>query len=230
MWLFGELDASDGYRSGPPDEDLDLVFRPDGNLVLVNKSNAVKWATNTAGHPNAVLRCQDDGNMAIVDGTTKLWDTNSRPTGQIRANTNTKLCLMTARSDDPVMTEDQICDTSLWTLEPDGPVHMVFNHLCMDAKGKGTADHTPIVGYTCVPGATNQIWKPGANGSLVNPKSGKCLDIPDASTKPWAKLQLYKCNGTKAQRWTLPAPLPPGTLDPGIKKDLKGLLAARARN
>ncbi|WP_165969226.1 ricin-type beta-trefoil lectin domain protein [Actinomadura sp. KC06] len=230
LWMFGELDSSDGWRSGGPinNEDLDLVFRPDGNLVLVNKAGAVRWATNTAGHPNAVLRCQDDGNVAIVDGTTKLWDTNSRPTGLIRANTNPKLCLMVVGSGDPVMTEDFLCDHSFWTVNPEGPIHTVFHRKCMDAKGKGTADRTPVIGYTCVPGATNQIWKPGPNGSLVNPTSGKCLDIPNGSTEPYAKLQLYTCNGSKAQRWTLPAPLPPGQLDPGIRKDLKGLLASRA--
>jgi hypothetical protein len=39
---------------------------------------------------------------------------------------------------------------------------------------------------------------------LVNVRSGKCLDIPGGSATPGKRLQIFTCNGTAAQRWTLP--------------------------
>lgn len=38
---------------------------------------------------------------------------------------------------------------------------------------------------------------------LKNKASGKCLDVPAASTANGAKLQVYTCNGTNAQTFTL---------------------------
>jgi beta-glucosidase len=53
-------------------------------------------------------------------------------------------------------------------------------------------------------GTGAQVWQPQANGSLLNPASGRCLDDPAASTAVSTQLQIFDCNGTAAQRWTLP--------------------------
>ncbi|MDQ2740414.1 MAG: RICIN domain-containing protein, partial [Actinomycetota bacterium] len=37
-----------------------------------------------------------------------------------------------------------------------------------------------------------------------NPVSGRCLDDPAASTTDGTRLELYDCNGTSAQIWSLP--------------------------
>jgi hypothetical protein len=34
------------------------------------------------------------------------------------------------------------------------------------------------------------------------------LDDPHSSTTPGRRLQLWRCNGTAAQRWLLPVPVP----------------------
>jgi hypothetical protein len=73
-------------------------------------------------------------------------------------------------------------------------------------------------------GGDNQQWQPvaEANGGyhFVNRNSGKCLDVPSASTADSTQLQQYTCNGTGAQSFTLsvvggPPPPPPGTPDFG---------------
>jgi hypothetical protein len=38
----------------------------------------------------------------------------------------------------------------------------------------------------------------------MNPQSGKCLDDPGSSTTDGTQLQIYTCNATAAQKWTLP--------------------------
>jgi glucosylceramidase len=56
-------------------------------------------------------------------------------------------------------------------------------------------------------GGTNEQWQPVDLGNgyykLVARNSGKCLDVPSASTANGVQLQQYTCNGTTAQAWKL---------------------------
>jgi hypothetical protein len=56
-------------------------------------------------------------------------------------------------------------------------------------------------------GGTNQQWQPVAEASgsfhFVNRNSGKCLDVPSASTADSVQLQQYTCNGTTAQSFNV---------------------------
>ncbi|SOE45905.1 Ricin-type beta-trefoil lectin domain-like [Streptomyces sp. OV198] len=67
----------------------------------------------------------------------------------------------------------------------------------------------------------NQQWLPVAEADgayhFVNRNSGKCLDVPSASTADSVQLAQYTCNGTAAQSFTLGGGTtnPPGTPDFG---------------
>ena len=56
-------------------------------------------------------------------------------------------------------------------------------------------------------GGNNQQWLPvlesGSTYHFVNRFSGKCLDVPSASTADSVQLQQYTCNGTAAQSFNL---------------------------
>ncbi|MCU1220183.1 MAG: glycoside hydrolase family 16 [Candidatus Angelobacter sp.] len=56
-------------------------------------------------------------------------------------------------------------------------------------------------------GGTNQQWQPVSLGNgtfkFVGRGSSRCLDVPGASTANGARLQIFDCNGTGAQAWTL---------------------------
>ena len=56
-------------------------------------------------------------------------------------------------------------------------------------------------------GGTNQQWQPVSLGNgmfkFVGRGSGRCLDVPSASTANGVRLQIFDCNGTGAQAWTL---------------------------
>ncbi|MCU1681919.1 MAG: repeat protein [Amycolatopsis sp.] len=52
-------------------------------------------------------------------------------------------------------------------------------------------------------GSAAQKWTLGAGGSLKNAAAGRCLDIPSANAVAGADLQIYTCNNTGAQHWTL---------------------------
>jgi hypothetical protein len=78
----------------------------------------------------------------------------------------------------------------------------------LDVTGgiSATGDGMPIQLWSWAAG-TNQQWKPVALGNgdykLVARHSGRCLDVPGASTGDGPQLQQYGCNGTGAQTFHL---------------------------
>ena len=49
------------------------------------------------------------------------------------------------------------------------------------------------------------MWQAQSNGSLLNPRSGRCLDDPGASTTVTTPVDIAACTGAASQRWTLPS-------------------------
>ncbi len=64
-----------------------------------------------------------------------------------------------------------------------------------------TAGSTSLVSaiYETVMGGT----PPGRTGQIVGQASAKCVDIAGGATANGTAIQLYTCNGTTAQRWTI---------------------------
>ncbi|GAA2773459.1 RICIN domain-containing protein [Kitasatospora cinereorecta] len=64
-----------------------------------------------------------------------------------------------------------------------------------------------LVGASAAPAAAGQsLVQPRAvNGyyQIVNPSTGKCADVKDASSSPGALLQQWDCKNITAQRWAL---------------------------
>lgn len=91
-----------------------------------------------------------------------------------------------------------------------------------DVTDVSTADGAPVQLWSYSGGA-NQQWLPveetGGTYHFVNRNSGKCLDVPAASTADSARIQQYTCNGTAAQSFGLGSTdtpqNPPGTPDLG---------------
>jgi len=75
-----------------------------------------------------------------------------------------------------------------------------------DETGVSTADGA-LTQLWLYGGGANQQWLPVAESSgtfhFVNRNSGKCLDVPSASTADSVQLQQYTCNGTAAQSFTV---------------------------
>ncbi|WP_198168034.1 RICIN domain-containing protein [Herbidospora yilanensis] len=76
----------------------------------------------------------------------------------------------------------------------------------LDVTNVSTADNAPVQTWT-YGGGNNQQWLPVAEGDgyyhFVNRGSGKCLDVPAASTADSVQLVQYACNGTAAQSFRL---------------------------
>ncbi|GAA3343972.1 hypothetical protein GCM10020358_45280 [Amorphoplanes nipponensis] len=94
-----------------------------------------------------------------------------------------------------------------WTLQTDGT--LTAAGLCLGVNGgeAGTANGVLTVLAKCA-GTLDQQWAVGWDTSnrprLLNPNSGRCLDVPNSSTTVGTQLQLYTCNNTGAQVWDVP--------------------------
>ncbi|WP_163570207.1 RICIN domain-containing protein [Fodinicola feengrottensis] len=53
--------------------------------------------------------------------------------------------------------------------------------------------------------ATPRSGNTSPTARCANPNSGRCLDVPNSATADGTRLQIYDCNGTGAQTWTLPS-------------------------
>ena len=70
----------------------------------------------------------------------------------------------------------------------------------LDVQWSGTENGTPIQLWDCN-GTESQRWIHIDNLALMNPRSGRCLDVPNNDPNP-VPLQLWDCNGTFAQHWS----------------------------
>ncbi|MFG2376603.1 RICIN domain-containing protein [Streptomyces sp. NPDC048504] len=133
-----------------------------------------------------------------------------------------------AASADGTAVQQYTCNGSTaqnWQLvATDGGYYRVNSNLnaaeAWDVTGVSTADSALIQLWT-YSGGNNQQWLPVAEADgayhFVNRNSGKCLDVPSASTADSVQLAQYTCNGTAAQSFTLGGATtnPPGTPDFG---------------
>ncbi|WP_329584976.1 CAP domain-containing protein [Kitasatospora sp. NBC_01250] len=112
---------------------------------------------------------------------------------------------------------------------------------CLDVTSGGTADRTPVQLYDCN-GTGAQQWTYPAGGSLgspqpgdgvlVNPQSGKCLDVPGGNAVNGTQLQIYTCNYSAAQQWSQPVPqFQPTQPGPSVQQQVLDLVNTyRAQN
>jgi subtilisin family serine protease len=76
----------------------------------------------------------------------------------------------------------------------------------LDVNGVSTADGA-LIHLWAYGGGANQQWSPQSLGGgyyrVVARHSGKCLDVPGASTADSVQLQQWTCNATNAQSFTI---------------------------
>jgi beta-glucosidase len=87
-----------------------------------------------------------------------------------------------------------------WTVEPSNTLEVLG--MCLDVDAAGTANGTLVDLYTCN-GTGAQVWQPQANGELVNPSSGKCLDDTGFGGSG-TQVQIWSCTDGTNQQWKLP--------------------------
>jgi hypothetical protein len=107
-------------------------------------------------------------------------------------------CLTTRASTDGQPVELAACDHSVgqqFTPPAGGSVRVQGK--CLDVAGGATANGTAVQVYTCNSTGA-QTWRLRADGRLVNPVSGRCLDSGAAT------LRIYDCSTAAGQVWRFP--------------------------
>jgi hypothetical protein len=74
--------------------------------------------------------------------------------------------------------------------------------------GAGTVSGTHTVSGAHTIGGALMIRRGGGGMTIVNVGSRLCLDVPDGSKKANLQVQLWTCNGSVQQEWTLIDPQP----------------------
>jgi chitinase len=88
-----------------------------------------------------------------------------------------------------------------WTVNSSNNTLQVLGK-CLDVNAAGTANGTTVDLYDCN-GTGAQVWVPQSNGELVNPNSGKCLDVTGFGGSG-TQVQIWSCAASANQKWTLP--------------------------
>jgi hypothetical protein len=171
---------------------LTVVTSPDATAAI----SPTGWNTVTAKHSG---KCVDARAAATANGTAVQQYTCNSSTAQ------------------------------QWQFQPttDGYVRINARNAAsqvLDVTNVSTAD-AALIQLWAYGNGNNQQWRPveEADGAyhLVNRHSGKCLDVPSASTADSVQLQQYTCNGSAAQSFRIspvdgtPPTNPPGTPDLG---------------
>ena len=134
------------------------------------------------------------------------YDVAPGPTGAVKGPGTTNKCMDVNTNTSTDQNTVQLYDCNgvpgqQWSVEPDGTVRAFGS--CLDIDGNGTANFTKVELFHC-DNAGGQQWREQANGSLLNPQSGRCLDDPQANTANGTQLQIYDCNGLSTQQWNMP--------------------------
>jgi len=83
---------------------------------------------------------------------------------------------------------------------PGGPGSIRIHGKCLAFNASGK-----IVLAACGTAISQQWEITGADGGLLNPATGGCLDDPSGSTSNGKQLDLATCDDVESQAWTLPA-------------------------
>jgi hypothetical protein len=232
--LYADAGEGNGYQSGQytttPLSWADgsrtfTVGATTGSYSGAPTSRPYTLRVSNSGAPTAV---QVDG--VQVPETAWAYNRNSRTvtvtTQNLSTNSAHTVTLTGSAADNPgtgeVIGVDGLCLDVRGGTAADGQAVQVYtcNHTAAQQVGYaadntvrllsrcltagGTANRALVTIDACT-GAPGQTWTHRADGTLVNPASGRCLDVPDSNTGPGAvQLQIYDCLGTDGQTWKLP--------------------------
>jgi hypothetical protein len=172
------------------------------------------WARQSNGALTNIAsgRCLDVPNGNTTPGAVQLqlYDCNGSaaqswrpPPGPIAGPAG--LCTDVADADPTSGTPVQLwtcngSDAQRWSAPGDRSLRAFGK--CLDVRDAGTANATPVQLFDCN-GTAAQEWVTRTDGTILNPRSGRCLDDPGGLQRAGDRLQIYDCNGTPAQRFRL---------------------------
>jgi hypothetical protein len=152
-------------------------------------------------------------------GDNQIFHVADAGSGNFQVRTNADKCLQIrgASTSSGAAVEQQTCTTGnnqLWLLRPRTTNYsLIAKHsgMCMDVVNASQSNNALVQQFQCGEGANNQRWNlmlaEVVSGTqyytMVSVNSGKCLDVPNASTSVGVQLQQFGCNNGDNQKWSL---------------------------
>ncbi|MFR9796760.1 ricin-type beta-trefoil lectin domain protein [Streptomyces sp. MS06] len=100
----------------------------------------------------------------------------------------------------PVMWDCDNTNAQDWHFASDGTLRNGVGK-CLNLEWAGTANGTKVESNDCHTEWRSKPWRYRADGSIYNPHSGRCLDVPNTHPERGTRPQLYDCNGAGNQKW-----------------------------
>jgi beta-glucosidase len=177
-------------------------------------------ATPLVGYNGLCLDLSGDSNAngSAVDvytcNGTNGQEWTEEANGSVQANGNC-LDVTSGGTVSGTLVELYTCNGSgaqVWQPQSDGALLNPQSGLCLTDPGSSTNPGTQTQIQACN-GASDQVWKSpagttsGGGGTTgtgaVTGYQGLCLDVNGANTANGTKVDIYTCNGTNAQQWTV---------------------------
>ncbi|MET9402612.1 ricin-type beta-trefoil lectin domain protein, partial [Kitasatospora sp. NPDC002965] len=138
-------------------------------------------------------------------GTNQSWTTTANGPSLLHTALDNRKCLDANNAGDgaPITVWDCWNGTNQYlTFHTDGTLRVYGK--CLAGADNGTGNGTRIILWSCLPGGdgNSQKWELRGDGSIYNPPSGRCLDLPFGRTDNGTELLLWDCNGGPNQRWS----------------------------
>ncbi|MFD9075763.1 ricin-type beta-trefoil lectin domain protein, partial [Streptomyces lasiicapitis] len=151
--------------------------------------------------------------LASQDGPAQKWRARATPKGWqiISALDGAPVLAHDTDKHEARLANDNDGDKNqLWQAEDagDGWTRLRNGGLCLTAAGAGET----LAVKDCASGDAGQRWKalgvapekPKERSGEIVGLSGKCLDVKSGSADNGTPVQIWDCNGSDAQKWTLP--------------------------
>ncbi|TGL60622.1 ricin-type beta-trefoil lectin domain protein [Leptospira sarikeiensis] len=159
--------------------------------------------------------CLDVNNSGTENNTrVQVWNCNGtnaqkwfyeHSTSYLRSKLNTDKCLDNGAENwnggKIVLWDCKDKDNMRFDLYDDSIRVRQNESIAVDANGSTSGS---LVSQWTWHGGNNQRWEKNYESpyfTLVNQASNRCLDISNSSTANGARIQVYNCNGTDAQKW-----------------------------
>lgn len=167
----------------------------------------------------------DGSGMPLADHRKELIHPTGHETGPLTGPGAKCVDVKTSRTDNGTTIQIHDCNqTEAQDFElTDGALKVMGK--CV-ATSNGGAQSASVQLWDCT-GSTSQRWVDRGDGSLLNPVSGRCLDLKGGNTANGTVLQTSTCNRGTAQKWNVPGSwtgigqiLAPGNVDGKTGNDL----------
>jgi glucoamylase len=186
--------ANDGYLL--PEQVWD---RPDIACYTVGRATGSAAPLNWA--EGQYLRLAQSIDAGYNLDTPSVVKAKYRGAGPILGGAGKCVDVAGASMDDGAAIQISTCNgagAQIWAWNSDAGALRTLNK-CMDVTGGGTASGTLVQLWDCN-GTGAQEWRWRRQNRLVNPQSGRCLDV----AADGARLQISDCDDTSGPMWRLP--------------------------